>query len=365
MKKLRLIAIAAGALLLSACAAQPEGSESSAPQELTDMTVVFAGSFTAPPSQVWIGDKLGFFEEEGVNVTFESADGNVAATQLVASGAADAYAGGIEGVASLINKGTDPGLRTVYNYLRIPIYGWAVQPDSDIEEISDAGGRKIGVASMGSGTLVFAKSTLESAGIDPATVEIFPVGTGAEAATALTNGEVDALVLWDSAFAQIEVSGTELRQLPQAAIQEQGCPCAGIHVSTQFVEENRDAVEGFLRAIAKATVIRLEDPSLALQLHYEMFPATRPTGMDEAQIEAEGLALMDSQADNLVLEVGDNPLWGSLSEDEWIRWMDFLGLDTAATPAAYADYWAGDQFTDAINDFDAAQVIADTEAKFK
>ena len=335
------------------------GSAPPADRPLTKIQVVFAGNLTPENSQIWIGQELGYFAEEGIDLEMITASGNVLATQIVASGAAEFFAGGPEGLLSAAAEGSEVGIKTIYNYLRRPIYSWATSPDNGITALTDLRGKKVGVASLGSGTKVFAEATLKDAGVDPATeVEILPVGTEAQAATALESGQVDALAIWDSNFAIMERVGFELSYLPPPAIASEGCPCAGIHVSERFLAENPELVQGFARAVAKGTVFLLENPEAAIQIHWKMFPETKPTNVDDATALADTVYRVEARTDKYGLDVGEDKRWGALTQAEWDRWTSFLGL---AVDDAFATFY-DDSFIDGANDFDAEAIKAEAQA---
>ena len=69
-------------------------------------------------------------------------------------------------------------------------------------------GKRIGVFSMTSMRTFDGKAMVKAAGLDPdKDVSWVPVGIGAQAATALSRGDVDALTLWDSTYTDIENLG--------------------------------------------------------------------------------------------------------------------------------------------------------------
>ena len=127
---------------------------------------------------------------------------------------------------------------------------------------------------------------------------------------------MDALAIWDSNFAIMERMGFELSYLPPPAIASEGCPCAGIHVSERFLSEHPDLVQGFARAVAKGTVYLLENPEAAIQIHWKMFPETKPTNVDEATALADTVYRVQARTDKYGLDVGEDKRWGAVTEGE-------------------------------------------------
>ena len=93
----------------SPAASSATGSAPPAEQPLTKIEVVFAGNLTPENSQIWIGQGFGHFAEEGIDLEMITASGNVLATQIVASGAAEFFAGGPEGLLSAAAEGNEVG----------------------------------------------------------------------------------------------------------------------------------------------------------------------------------------------------------------------------------------------------------------
>src|SRR5690606_23031283 len=192
--------LAASALLLTGCAAggaDDSGADAGGEgAEQADLVYVGAAA-VAGSTQIgmWaVPDELGFFEEEGLTVTQELADGSTAAIQVVASGSADYTNGGVVSVMSAVNTGVPV---TAYGVIA-QNYPWqmAVLEGSDVKEPSDLKGKTVGVISLASESNAFAKAWLSENGLDPAgDVTIVPVGAGAPALAALENGDIDAIAL--------------------------------------------------------------------------------------------------------------------------------------------------------------------------
>src|SRR5690606_24128553 len=133
---------------------------------------------------------------------------------------------------------------------------------------------------------------------------------------------------------------------------------AGIHVSNRFLEENPELVEGFARAVAKGTVFLLENPEAAIQIHWEMFPETKPADVDDETALADTVYRVEARIDKYGLDVGADDRWGAVTEEEWDTWTNFLGLGVDDAYQAYFD----DGFIDAANDFDAEAIREDARS---
>ena len=175
--------------------------------------VTFAFPIGAMPSRYapWIAAQdLGFFAEEGLDAQFLNAAGGLIAIQQVASGQAEFALSPTDGVITARARATP--VRYFYNWQTHVIFSVAVPADSAIRGIADLKGKQIGVQGMGSAGVPYAKAVVRSAGLDPAgDVTLIAVGIAAQAAAALQQKRVDALALWDTEYAAMELQGLKFR----------------------------------------------------------------------------------------------------------------------------------------------------------
>jgi NitT/TauT family transport system substrate-binding protein len=229
----------------------------------------------------------------------------------------------------------------------------AVKPGSGITSIAQLRGKKIGPASLASTGLTYAKSVLKDAGIDPEKdIQVLPVGSGVTAADALYRGRVDALALWDSAYAVMENAGFKLQLLPHPKqIREIG-GAGGLIVRRDFVKNNRELAIGLARASAKGTIFMLENPEALVRLHWKMFPETKPVGVDEAKALADEIRVVNARADKMdPNKSGVVPRWGVGTPEEYIAYAKWLGVQLPDL-GKYYDM----SLVERINDFDAEKV---------
>lgn len=251
-----------------------------------DALVVQAGSPVPTPAYLdtYIAQQAGFFKQEGVEVEMRYTQGAALATQLAASGNAD--------IADVTFEpyllGYKQGLRGkfVYNRYDELIYWIAVPVDSPIKTASDLKGATIGVASMASSSLTVARSILRNSGIDPASQQFLPVGTGDQAIAALSSGQVQALSLWDGVYGSLERAGHQFRYIEHPTVGSAGN--GGFFVSDAVLESKRSQIESYLRAIVKARIFARENPDAALAIYWQTNPAARPAG-DATEAREKGL----------------------------------------------------------------------------
>lgn len=372
-KSLRLMAAtSAAALLLTACGGDDDGGGSAAggsasgggggggSAEPADLTFAIASAVIGPKEEVAVvavGQEMGYFEEENLTVDTVNADGSVAAVQAVAGGNADitpADAGsvlaGIQGNVPVTAVG---GL--------VQNWPWriATLPDSDISSPEDLDGRRIGVISLASGSAPYARAFVNEADLDPATdVELVPVGVGAQAAAALSGGDVDVLALYTQAYQVIEDSGTKLEYLDNPDIFD-GIRSLTYAVGTQALEENPDVYERFLRAAYKSLLFSAANPEAAMRMGYDVYPSILGGADPESRLEADVSALT-AWLETATPAEGEPAAWddwGAISEDEWEKTQEYTAFaGQIQEPLPLERVW-NDSLLEAANDFDADAVL--------
>lgn len=368
-KSLRLTAAGlAGALLLAGCGSDDEAgsasdnasggdSGSSSPAELT---FVIASAVTSPKEEVAVvavGEQMGYFEEENLTVDTVNADGSVAAVQAVAGGNGDitpADAGSIlAGIQSNVPVTAVGGL--------VQNWPWqiATLPGSDITSGEDLEGKKLGVISLASGSAPYARAFIRDAGLEPdSDVELLPVGVGAQAAAALTGGDVDALALYGQAYTVIENSGTELEYLDNPDVFD-GIRSLTFAASNNAIEEDPEVYERFLRAAYKSMLFAAANPEAAMRMGYETFPSILAGAPIESRLESDVASLTAwlESATPAEGEPADWSDWGAISDDEWEATQSYTVEAGQIREEIELDRVWDDSLLEAANDFDADAVL--------
>ncbi len=135
---------------------------------------------------------LGYWKDAGLDVDVQPTSGSTAAAQLVLAGSAHFTMGTVEPL--VIGRQKGGRLVAVYNHTREGIYTIAVPADSPITSLKQLKGQSLGVLSLGSGAVPFAKAVLRAEGFDPEKdVSWVPIGQGAQATHAVLQKRVEAL----------------------------------------------------------------------------------------------------------------------------------------------------------------------------
>ncbi len=162
--------------------------------------------------QLYVAEQVGFFREEGLEVTVRYSTGAPQATQLVAAGQADVALATVEPLIS----GHEKGLRAkaFVRLNRQMIYYLAVPEQSAIRRLEDLKGANVGVVNLGAASVAVTRSMFRAAGI-PTTAETFlPVGLGEQALLALRTDKVQALGLWSNAYYPDGARGPQVPLFP-------------------------------------------------------------------------------------------------------------------------------------------------------
>lgn len=254
--------------------------------------VVVQGASPAPNIgylAMYVGQKMGYFQDEGLNLKINYSHGDSAPLQAISTGQAQIMSGTPE---ALIH-GYEKGLRGVLfyqTYYKL-IFSVAVPQDGKIRSPADLSGKTIGVSSMASTALIIAKVAVKEAGGDPGTVKFLPVGTGQQALGALKSGQVDALALWDAVYSQIETVG-DLKLIYWQPKSLESVGDGGYFTSWELIKAQPNTLAHFARAIAKSMVAIHDNPDKALRIYWEVNPSAKPKGTDAEALQI-GLRQLD------------------------------------------------------------------------
>ena len=302
---------------------------------------------------------LGYWKEEGLDVTVTSVEGSAAGMQQLAAGNLQVVSLGPEEIVIGREKGVK--IKGFYVQARETIYRLVVPADSPLQKVADLKGKTIGVPSLASGSVPFAKALVASVGIDPEKdLKILAVGVGAPGRLALQQKTVDCLALWDTLQASIENSGMALRRLDLPMVHEM----LGQTLATRDdqMTENAAVLVGFARGVAKATVFGLANPEAAVRIHWKMYPETKPQTGDEAKALKDALNVFNSRF--MLQRVDNRPdtRFGIGTLAQWEKLKSIFKdqkLIEGTVPAA--DLYSA-ALVDQINKFDRAAIVAQAKA---
>ena len=192
------------------------------------------------------------------------------------------------------------------------------------------------------------------AGGDAASIQFVAVGEGVEAAHALQADRVDAVAMFDGAYAQIESVGVKLREVQGGTIDlEQIGFISSAVTSRRYLKANRDTLVHIFKGVAKASVFAATNPEAAVRIHWKVYPELRARGADEAEAMRRSLMQVKARLHNVRDVEG---LIGNSTERQINTYQDLLFrggvIKKAVEPSRI---WDGSMIKD-INDFDRAAI---------
>jgi NitT/TauT family transport system substrate-binding protein len=149
---------------------------------------------------------LGFYKEEGIEVSISQVAGAAKVLEAVVGGSADVGGGVYEQTIQMAAEGKS--IVSFISLLKSPNFAILAAPG--VRKLSDLRGKTVGVSSVGSPSQFYLVYLLQREGITD--VSTANVGMGASAVAALERGQVDAAVLFGSAIPAF------LARKPDAAI---------------------------------------------------------------------------------------------------------------------------------------------------
>lgn len=321
-KTARRLATAActGALALAGCSSGStgEGSESAAPDELREMTLMLNWTPNAHHVGIYAAQANGWFEENGIDLTIIEPVGT-GVEQAVSSGAADL--GIAQGESLLAARAADVPVQSVATILPVndsALFGLATD---GITRPKDMQGTTYGEYG-GAEEKEIISALVSCDGGDPSQVEFVPVGN-VDYLVGLQQDQYDTAWVysgWDALRAS-EVEGVDIAQIRLADWQE----CVPNWYTPIFVTEDQlseaeaDLIRDALATIARGYAFAAEDPSAAADALLEQVPE-----LDAALVEASVAYYAPKFTEN-------GEPWGWQDETTWTEFADFLSESGALT----------------------------------
>ena len=304
---------------------------------------------------VAVAKQLGYFEQEGLDLSIIPVNGSNEVAIQVSAGNADV------GLASpadaIIGMQKSKGLEVqyFYNLYYRNIWPISVVRDSPVQAVKDLKGKKIGVLSLGSTGITFGRAYASEAGLDPQRdVTFAPIGAGAQALTAIRQGVVDGLVFNDAALAKFGVLGLQTRILPVSE-KLSDLPDTSILATRANIEKKHEQLIGFARGIAKGYLFTITNPAAAVKITWKLRPEAQPKNMSAEEALKQGVAVAEARM-NIWSSPKTKGVNGAFVEQDWRNLVQFLkdiGSLQEDIPTSRI-YTAA--FVDQINKFDRAAI---------
>ncbi|UNK44892.1 ABC transporter substrate-binding protein [Arthrobacter sulfonylureivorans] len=253
-------AVLAGALLLTGCgsgspSSTGDGTQPAAPSADGSLDQVNLGLIPITDvAPVYLGIQEGYFEDEGIQLSVQLAQGGAAIVPAVMTGE---YQFGYSNVVSLLIA-RDKGLPITVvsngsSSTNVPakdVTEVAALPEAGIENAADLVGKTVAVNALNNFADVTIRNAVEQAGGNPDDVDFVEMPYPNMPA-ALERGDVDAAWTTEPFRTQILEAGGEIVASPMTDLTE-NFDSAFYFTSEQTMQENPELVERFRRALEKS-----------------------------------------------------------------------------------------------------------------
>ena len=205
-----------------------------------------------------VAESLGYFKDEGLDVTIVDFAGGSQALRAVVGGSADVVSGAFEHTLNMQAKGQK--LRAFVLQGRAPQIVMGVNPKTmpNYKSVADLKGKKIGVTAPGSSTNVMANFVLAKAGLKPSDVSIIGVGAGNGAVAAMRAGQIDAISNLDPVITLLQRSG-DLKIISDTRVVAEServfggpMPAGCLYAPQAFIDKNPATVQALANAMVRA-----------------------------------------------------------------------------------------------------------------
>jgi NitT/TauT family transport system substrate-binding protein len=305
--------------------------------------------------------RLGYYEMEGVDISYVNMNSITQALLSVATGEADT--GSIAPALFLPAVAKEPSLGIVaaYNWLPRNANVVVVPAVSPIRSIADLIGKRIGIRNQGDGGILQLKLMYRELGLPTSDIDFVAIGDSGVAGTALSQNKVDAIVTFDTAAGRIEAVGFPLRYLPLPPVYARlGSGWFGFR--KKDIKEDRRNVIGFCRAVAKSTLFAHTNLDQALGIHWALYPDSKSKSKSDEESRKEIGIIMKQRKENWIRRSDDpDQRWGASSLEEW-KLMIAIAAESSNNPQLPSQ--VGDpnnlftnELVDEINDFDKAAIV--------
>jgi NitT/TauT family transport system substrate-binding protein len=290
-----------------------------------------------------VARELGFFDDEGLDVTLLASDTTIPYVAFLMNNQADLVMLDAPQTFQAVNA--KQPVAVVFEGMQYAPEVLIVREDSPIQSVADLRGKTIGLAS--DRDQITAQVALDTAGITIDEVETVVVGdSGPVLARSVRDNQVDVVAAAANDMTVLEANDIPSRDITPPEVSEN--PANSFVIHKDRIEELRPTVTAFLRAWAKgAEAAEIDREAVAAMLRHNI--------PEEWEVEAGGQALLDA---SMKMILPQTPKHGQPQPEVWAAiqgpYIKFAVIEEEIDPATFID----DSFYEAANDFDPAEVKA-------
>ncbi|MCM3563137.1 ABC transporter substrate-binding protein [Hydrogenophaga intermedia] len=205
-----------------------------------------------------IAEQLGYFKDEGLDLTIVDFAGGSRALQAVVGGSADVVSGAFEHTINMQFKGQPMRAFVLQGLAPQIVLGINPKTMPNFKDVAELKGKKIGVTAPGSSTNVLVNFVLAKAGLKPSDVSIVGVGASNGAVAAMRAGQIDAISNLDPVITLLQRSGdlkivTDTRIVSEAERVFGGpMPAGCLYCPQPFLDRNPNTAQAMANAMVRA-----------------------------------------------------------------------------------------------------------------
>ncbi|NIF81399.1 PhnD/SsuA/transferrin family substrate-binding protein [Paraburkholderia sp. Cy-641] len=285
--------------------------------EKTTLTMAVGGLPGLYYLPVLAAQQLGYFKDEGLDVTLEDFAGGSKALEAVVGGSADVGAGAFEHTLFMQAKGQHYRAFALMGRAPQIVIGVVKSKADRIRSLADFKGAKVGVSAPGSSTDLVLTVALRKAGVQRSDISAIGVGSGATVLAAVGSGQIDALSNVDPMMTKLTRSGAikvlvDTRTVKGTqAVFGGTMPAATLYAPESFIQKNPKTTQALTNAVVRANhwlqtasdadllkmvpqAYLLGDPALYLEAFHNVRDAYSPDGLMPADGPATSLRALSS-----------------------------------------------------------------------
>lgn len=225
-----------------------------------------------------VAEELGYFKDEGLDMTIFDFAGGSRALQAVVGGSADVVSGAFEHTINMQSKGQNMRAFVLQGLAPQIVLGINPKTMPNFKGVADLRGKRIGVTAPGSSTNILANYVLAGAGLKPSDVSFVGVGASSGAVAAMRSGQIDAMSNLDPVISLLRRSGdleivVDTRKPSEAERVFGGpMPAGCLYAPQTFLDRNPNTAQAMVNAMVRANKwIQQAGPSDIIKLVPESY----------------------------------------------------------------------------------------------
>ncbi|MGF1477849.1 MAG: ABC transporter substrate-binding protein [Geminicoccaceae bacterium] len=295
-----------------------------------------------------VGEELGYFAEEGVEVNLLPSDTSVPYVAFIQNGQADLAM--LDPFETVNARLAGANINTVFEVMQNAPEGIAVPAGSEAKSVADLVGTTVGLVS--DRDRAFLQAALATADHSLDDVQTVILGeAGPTLAAAMRDSTVSAISGAAPDWIALIANGIETRLITPSELL--ASPANTFAMDVDAIDgDKREAIEGFLRAWCKGMHAATVNPDAVAGILKKNVP-------EEWEIPEAGQLYLDM---SIGMNVSVTERCGDVQPEVWSRIQPQMKAAGGIEEVVPVEDFLNDTFIEAANDFDREQVAADINA---